>query len=173
MPNLEELKFVRIIVPELFAFIPRYLFEQIKEIDEEAIDAIYENAASIMTVPVMNEKGVVVGRLPAVNVWIAGLHDISHQIKGFLWAEFDIIEKRIFVQACSVDKEYQSNNGELLEKVKSYLLNLPILPEFKQKICWSTIQPKAFERRGFKRSQKILMEYKNVGYKDTETNNKN
>ena len=63
MADINELKFVRVIDPQLFAVIPRYLFEQIKEIDDRAIDAIYESATAIMTVPVMNEKGVVVGYL--------------------------------------------------------------------------------------------------------------
>ena len=117
MRKLDELMFVRIVVPELFALIPRYLFEQIKELDDDAIDTIRGNAVSIMTVPVVNEKGVVIGRLPAVNVWIAALYDLDLGIKGFLWAEFDIIERRIFVEACSVDKEYQSANGEFINKV--------------------------------------------------------
>ena len=143
MLDLDDLKFVRIIDPQLLAVVPRYLFEQIKELDERMIDTIYENATSIMTVPVMNEQGKVVGTLPKVNVWFAVLHDISHQIKGFLWVTFDIIERRIFVQALSVDSEYQSNNGALMKKVVGYLRNLSLPDDMKSKIQMATIKPKA------------------------------
>lgn len=160
MPKLDELKFVRIVVPDLFAIIPRYLFKQIKEIDERQIDAIYENAINIMTVPVMNEKGVVVGNLPKLNVWIAVLYDKAHQIKGFLWAEFDVIDMCIFIQATAWDPEYQSSNGAIMKMGIDYLRSLPLPEEMKANIQMATIKPKAFERRGWKRSKKTLMEYK-------------
>lgn len=159
---LDDLKFVRIVVPELFAVIPRYLFEQIKEIDDGMIDAIYENATKIMTVPIMNEKGVVVGNLPKLNVWIALLYDTSHQIKGVLWADFDSIEKCIYIQACSLDAEYQSDNGAAMKKGVDYLRSLPIPDEIKANIRMATIKPKAFEKNGWKRSKKVLMECNDV-----------
>ncbi|GAG06433.1 unnamed protein product [marine sediment metagenome] len=161
-PKLEDLKFVRIIDPQLFAVIPRYLFEQIKELNGEMIDAIRENATNILTVPVMNEKGVVVGTLPKLNVWIAALYDVDLGIKGFLWANFDGIEKCIYVHACSVDKEYQSADGAFINKVVEYLRSLPISEKFKNKILMSTSRPKAFEKRGWNRSKKIFMEFTKI-----------
>jgi len=161
VPDLSDLKFVRIIAPELFAVIPRYLFENIKELDEKMIDVIYENAAGIMTVPVMNERGVVAGSLPKLNVWIAVLHDATHQIKGFLWVEFDVLERRIFVQACSVDAEYQSTDGAFIKKGIEYLRNLPLSDDMKSNIQMATVKPKAFEKHGWKRTKKVLMRLNN------------
>jgi len=163
--SIDELKFVRIIVPELFAVIPRSLFENIKELDDEMIDTIRKNATSIMTVPVMNEKGVVVGNLPKVNVWIALLYDTELGIKGFLWAEFDVIENRIFIQACSVDKAYHSNDGAFIKKGVEYLRSLPLPNEMKNNIQLATTKPKAYERRGFKRSEKVIMRLNNESEK--------
>jgi len=168
VPELEELKFVRIVVPELLGVIPRYLFEQIKELDDEAIDTIRANAGLIMTVPIMAENGQVIGRLPTTNVWIALLYDTDNGIKGFLWAEFDIIGKRIFVQACSVDKEYQSTNGEFISKVVKYLRGLPVPDDMKNNIQLATITPKAFERRGWKRTKLIQMELHDESEKTDE-----
>lgn len=162
MPHkLDELKFTRIVVPDLFALIPRYLFEQIKELDDEAIDAIRGNATLIMTVPIMDENGKVTGQLPALNVWIALLYDADLGIKGFLWVEIDLIEKRIFVQACSVDKEYQSTDGAFSKKVVDYLRSLNIPDEIKSNIQLATTTPKAYEKFGWKRTNKVLMELKN------------
>lgn len=172
-PNLKDLKFVRIVDPQVFAVIPRYLFENIKEADAEMIDAMYENATNIMTVPIMSEQGVMVGNLPKLNVWIAVLHDDSHQIKGFLWAEFDSIEKCIFIQACSLDAEYQSEDGAAMKKGIDYLRSLPISDDMKNNIKMATNYPKAFEKHGWKRSKKIFMEYSDVESKDTKPDDKN
>lgn len=166
MPKIDDLQFVRVIDPAVFAVIPRHLFEQIKELDEEAIDAIYANAVNIMTIPVVNKEGMLVGRYPKQNVWVVALHDVGHQIKGFLWFDIDVIDRLIFVKACSVAKEYQSNNGEVTKRIRDYLANLPF--PFK-KIMWATIKPGAFERRGWVRSKRILMETQN---EVTKSNNK-
>lgn len=161
MHNLDDLKFVRVIDPDIFALvIPRYLFEQIKELDENMVDRIYKSATSIMTVPVVDEQGNVVGKLLKANVWIAALYDITNQVKGFIWATFDIVEQRIFVQACSVDKEYQSEDGEVMKKMVEYLRSLPISDEMKANIQMATIKPRAFERRGWTRTKNVLMEFK-------------
>lgn len=165
MLNINDLQFVRVIDPAIFQVIPRKLFEQIKELDEEAIDAIYANAVSIMTIPVVNEKGIRIGTLPKLNVWVAILHDVAHQIKGFLWAEFDIIERCIFVQACSLDKQYQSNDGAFIKKVVEYLRGLPVPDELKANIRFATTRPEAFEKLGWKRSKKILLELKDESEK--------
>lgn len=158
-PDIKDLQFVRAMHPNTFKIIPRELFEQIKELDEEAIDAIYANAESIMSIPVVNEKGVKVGTLPKVNVWIALLYDITHNTQGLLWCEFDFIERRIFVQACSLDKEYQSKDGAFIKKVVEYIRTLPVAEKLKGNIQFATLRPKAFERLGFKRSLKVLMQY--------------
>ena len=150
---------MRIIVPELFALIPRYLFEQIKEADDESIDIIRNNISDIMTVPVMNEAGQVVGALPKPNVWMALLYDADLGIKGFLWAEFDRIDKCTYIQAASLDPEYQTNKGSAFKKVVDYIRSLPVMDELKSSIKLGTLTPRVYERFGWKRTKKVLMEY--------------
>ena len=169
MPDINNLQFVRLITFEAFKVIPRSLFESIKEIDSATIDRIYEHSVEIMTVPVVDEKGIVVARMPAQSVWVAALHDITHKIKGFLWLEFDVIERRVFIQACAVDKQYQSNNGEVLNKMRDYIRSLPLPDDMKNNIQMTTTKPKALEKVGCRRSKKVLMEFKNA---DSEPDNK-
>lgn len=156
--NIKELKFLRLIIAEAFNAIPRELFESIKDIDSDAIDRIYANSADIMTVPVVNQQGVMVGRIPAPSVWVAVMQDIAKVIKGFVWMEFDVIEQRVFVQACAVDKEYQ---GEAIQRVVDYIRSLSLPEEMKNNIQFTTTRPRAFEKVGWRRSKKVLMEIGN------------
>jgi len=173
LPDINELEFVRLVPPNNLTLIPRYLLEQVKGIDARTIDAIYTYANDIMTYPVVNEKGVVVGRIAKTSVWVAVLQDITHVIKGFIWAEFDPIERRVFIQGCSVDRGYQSNNGEVLRRMIDYVKSLNIPQEWKNNIQMTTIQPEAFERVGCSRSRKVLMELKkNVEYQIKEPDDK-
>lgn len=157
--NIKELKFLRLIIAEAFNAIPRALFESIKEIDSETIDRIYANSAEIMTVPIVDRQGTVVGRMQAQSVWVAVMLDIGKVVKGFVWMEFDIIEQRVFVQACAVDPEYQ---GEAIGYVVDYIKSLNLSEEMKKNIQFATTRPTAFEKAGWKRSKKVLMEYENV-----------
>ncbi len=165
MPDIKDLKFLRLIIAEAFNAIPRALFESIKDIDTEIIDRIYENSAEIMTVPVVDTQGMVVGRLQSQSVWVAVMQDIAKVIKGFVWMEFDVIEQRVFVQACAVDPEYQ---GSAIQHVVNYIKSLNISEEMKNNIQFTTTRPKAFEKAGWKRSEKVLMEYHNVESQITE-----
>ena len=160
MSKIDELKFVRIIDPAVIQAIPRYLFEQIKDNDEKKIDMIYAYASEMLTLPSFNNYGQLV-RVANPAIWFAIMHDISHQIKGFLWVDIDLIERHLYIQACSVDKEFQSNSGAVNRKILDYLFGLPIPDEFKQKIQMATLRPKEFERKGWKRSKNVLMEIYN------------
>lgn len=160
MSKFQELRFFPVIDPGFFEFVPQYLFEQIKEINPEAIDRIYKYGSSIVTSINIGPEGQLM-RVPNPLVKVAVLFDIKNEIKGFLWAEIDVVENRIFVQAYSVDRKYQSKNGEAIQAMIDYLWNLPIDEKFKRKIVTSTARPKALERRGWKCSEKILMELKN------------
>lgn len=168
MPDINELKFLRLIIAEAFNAIPRRLFESIKEIDSEVIDRIYANSADIMTIPVVDQQNKLVGRIPAQSVWVAVMLDIGKVVKGFVWMEFDVIEQRVFVQACAVDKEYQSSDGSVIQKVVDYIRNLNLTEEMKNNIQFTTTRPMAFEKVGWKRSKKVLMEYQNVESQNTD-----
>jgi len=161
LPDINELTFLRLIIAEAFNAIPQRLFASIKDIDSETIERIYANSAAIMTIPVVDIKGVEVGRLPAQSVWVAVMLDIVNEIKGFVWMEFDVIEQRVFVQACAVDAEYQSNDGEVIQKVVEYIRTLNLPEEMKKNIQFTTTRPKAFEKLGWNRSKRILMELEN------------
>lgn len=156
--NISDLKFLRLIIAEAFNAIPRALFESIKDIDSETIERIYANSADIMTVPVVDQQGVMVGRIQSQSVWVAVMLDIAKVVKGFVWMEFDVIEQRVFVQACAVDPEYQ---GETIEKVVDYIKTLNLPEEMKNNIQFTTTRPKAFEKVGWKRSKRVLMEHEN------------
>lgn len=167
--SLKDLTFTRVINPLLFAAIPQYLFEQTKEVDAEMIQVIKENAASIMMIPILNEEGQVVFNKPKENVWVVVASDKSLEIKGFLWASINIIEKCIFIQGCALDKDYQSGNGAAIKMGIDFLQSLPFPDEIKANIRMATTRPKAYEKQGFKRSKKILMEFDN----ESETTSKN
>lgn len=169
MPDIKELTFLRLIIAEAFNAIPRALFESIKDIDSETIERIYENSAEIMTAPVVDSQGMVVGRIQAQSVWVAVMLDIAKVVKGFVWMEFDVIEQRVFVQACAVDPEYQ---GEVIQKVVDYIKTLNVPEEMKNNIQFTTTRPKAFEKVGWKRSKRVLMELSNVESKITEPDDK-
>ena len=154
---MDELKFVRIIDQGAFNCIPRYLFEQIKDLDADAIDRLYQYASSILTIIGLNETGQII-RVPNPLVHITVLINDKHKIKGFFWFQFDPIEQLTFVQEYSVDRSYQSANGDLLKRAKDYIKELPIPDEYKKTIRWTTTRPNAFEKHGFKRAKKVLME---------------
>lgn len=161
MPEIKELKFLRLVVAEAFNAIPRALLESIKELTPEMIDRIYANSADIMTVPVLNQQGLIVGRMPAPSVWVAVMVDIGKITKGFIWLIFDVIEQRVFIQACAVTPEYQSSDGAVIKRVIEYIRSLDIPDVMKNNIQFATTRPKAYEKLGWRRSKKILMELKN------------
>jgi hypothetical protein len=160
--DANDLTFVRIISPETFKLIPRYLFEQIEDLGpaKNWIDDIYAYGASILMVP--NKSGQWVFN-PVI--FIVVMVDKENIIKGFFWAEIDLIEKHIIVRALSLSKEYQSPNGAVENKVMDYIFSIPDSPMFQntglsKKAVMLTSRPKAYERFRFKRSKKIYMEIK-------------
>jgi hypothetical protein len=160
MPDIKELTFLRLIIAEAFNAIPTRLFESIKELTPEMIARIYANSADIMTVPVLDQQGQIVARAPAQSVWVAVMMDIAKVVKGFVWLEFDVIDQRVFVQACAVDPEYQSTDGAVLKNLIEYIKTLPIPDTMKDNIQFVTKKPKAYEKVGCRRSKKVLMELK-------------
>jgi len=105
LPDLNDLKFVRTFD---FRHIPRYLFEQVEETDSAMIDRIYRFGSDFAVSP-----------LTLLYVLV----DVDYRIKGVLWAEIDLIDAIIFIRLLSIDKEYQSLDSKLLNKVKDFLLN--------------------------------------------------
>jgi hypothetical protein len=119
------------------------LFEQIKELDDATIDRIYQ-------------VGDLFAVSPTTLLYI--LINELYQIKGVLWAEINLIDAIIFIRLLAVDKEYQSTNGDLMNKVKDFLFGLDTGPALKKEIHFLTTHPKAYQRQGVKRSKRIRME---------------
>jgi len=160
MSDISELKFVQVIDPNVFNILIgtcRHLFKQIEDMDDEKIDVLCKFSSSILTTSVF-ENGRFL-RIPNPLVHIAVLVDNDNKFKGFLWAGIDIVEKHIFIYAFSLDKKYQSSAQADSDAVIKYLKDLPVADEYKQKILTATLRPKGYERCGWKRSKKVLMEF--------------
>lgn len=139
--DIDDLKFVRV---GRFDYIPRYLFEQINELDSEAIDRIYQ-------------LGPMFSQSPLTLLYV--LVDEVKKIKGVLWGMVDVIEGVIYVKVFSVDKEYQSPDGLIIEKAVDYILSLTEGSKLKKEIQFQTTHPNAYEKAGAKRSKYTLMEF--------------
>lgn len=156
MPNLDELEFVRTFD---FRHIPRYLFEQVEELDSAMVDRIYELGSIFTTSP-----------LTLLYVLV----DVDYKIKGVLWAAIDIIEAVFFIKVLSLDKEYQSPTNKILLKVRDFLMNLKTGPKLKKEIHFLTLHSDISSEHkaiGLKRSKRILLEWRD-NEELNRTNNK-
>lgn len=140
MAKLDDLKFVRTYE---FTYIPHYLFEQTKEMDSETIKRVYAFNSFLANSPTT-----------LLYVMLTELHEI----KGVLWVEIDIVEAKFFIRLLSVDKEYQSIDGQLMNKVKDFLFSLDTGPALKKELQFLTIHPHAYEKVGVTQSKRVLME---------------
>lgn len=154
MPKFDELKFQRVIDPNIFRLIPKTLFEQVKDYDFSV------------------EKLMLFGQMIMQNplVYLYALTDERNVIKGVLWARIDCIDEMLEVYLLSVMRAYQG--GETIAIVKEFCRELikkerPRLKRelnmnLKDKITWFTTRPEAFEKYGFKRAKRVFMECSNV-----------
>ena len=84
-------------------------------------------------------------------------YDEENIIHGVLWSHVNLLSENIYVSLLSVDEEYQGVNGAAIDASYRLLDEIRIQGGLK-KIIWSTTRPKAYEKHGFKRSKKIIME---------------
>ena len=150
-----DLNFERIIIVNAFRWIPAYLFEQVKDYDF-SIKQLLKLGASVCSNPL---------------TYLYVLTDEARLIKGVLWSSVDYVDEMLDVYLLSVDKAYQGE--ETLPAVLAFMRDLqekerPKLLkgwgiEIKDKIRWTTPRPKAFEKAGFTRSKKVLMEFVEQG----------
>ena len=153
--TFSDLKFVRLTQPEQFSLVPRYLFEQIKGSDFK-IDRLYQFGPMLLASPltffyILAEKEQLEkGYAPA---------------KGILWVEINPLDDQIKIHAFSIDKEYQQNmNGdfqhdsEALKTTLDFLRKLQKENNLSNKIEIVTLRPRAYQKAGWARSKKILME---------------
>ena len=155
MPEFKELQFVRVIDPNIFRLIPRYLFEQVKDY-EFSIEKLINYGAAITAYPL---------------TYLFVLADNENKIKGVFWARVSYVDEIFEGYLLSVDPEYQDET--VLQSTLDFLWQLhktekPKLKkqfgiDLKDKILWMTTRPKPFEKiAGVEKSKRILMEIENV-----------
>lgn len=138
VPNLENLKFVRLKIPRC---IPKDLIESVKgrtftseqfySYQESQVDNSYNHLFALI--------------------------DEQKKIHGYLWAEVNILDGSLFVNTFSITKEFWGK-GEAVPKVIEFLKTLTA--KIKSTRCfWVTTNEKFFSKHGFKRSKNVLMEY--------------
>lgn len=142
--NFEDLKFVQItgspeITDMVFRRIPRELFEQVKDI-EFNIDLLYQAPSRF---------------IGNANTRFYVLTDDEDVIKGILWAYINILTESIDVHILSIDKEFQF--GDAIEKTLEFIRSWQGKDE-KLKIQIITARPHAYEKAGFVKSKRILLE---------------
>ena len=146
--KFSDLKFVRLIQPNQFGLIPRYLFEQVKG-GEFKIDRLYQ-------------IGPILLASPLTFLYILAdkeqLKKGSASPKGVLWAEVNPFCEDVKAHIFSVDKEYQGNGAmvEVIDKLKEIYAS----EKLTGKITSETTRPKAVEKAGWKISDRINMEIK-------------
>ncbi|KKN06087.1 hypothetical protein LCGC14_1080790 [marine sediment metagenome] len=127
----------------LFESIPPYLFAQIKDADYK-VDKLYEFGPILLMSP-----------LTFLYVLI---NKETNIIKGVLWCENNPITEKLNTLAFSIDKEYQSHNGDALNWVKVFLKKIQKENNLTGTLDVATSRPKAYEKAGWKRSKRILLE---------------
>lgn len=85
------------------------------------------------------------------------LLDEENVIRGFLWAEINVLEQVMFVNLLSVDKELWGN-GSAIDLATDFLKKRFVELNLK-KVVWITDRPALFERKGFKQAKEVLLEY--------------
>ena len=141
--NFEDLQFVRLTEPGLFrTTVPKELVEQIPDIEFDI-----ENFYTIADIVVRN---------PLAFIYI--LIDKDHHVQGLLWYNIDPIELHVNVYCYSVAKEYQRPFGAAQKGVIKFIKTQKFGPNVMGKIQAITTRPKIYERYGWKRSNRTIME---------------
>ena len=151
MSKFEELTFRRIYD---FNLVPKYLLEQMPDKDYD-IDRIYQYGRIFVLSPFN---------------FLFVMTDANYVIKGILWLTIDPVMEVMGINVFSVDKEYQSNGKESEARQLTYKFLKEEFPvkysselaqvnvHLKPIILGTTTRPEAWEKAGFKRYKRIIME---------------
>jgi len=149
MANFDDLEFIRLTRPEQFSLIPTELFEQIKS-SSYKVNRLYQ-------------FGVVLLASPFTYLFVLADRK-THKIKGVLWSEVNPLSEKMTVFIFSLSREYQQKDGlftkgsKPIEKTVEFLRKIQESIGITGKIEMGTQKPKAYERAGWQRSKKIIME---------------
>jgi len=83
--------------------------------------------------------------------------DENLKIRGYLWAESNLLDGALFVNTFSIDKEYWSK-GHSIDKAIEFVDALSKQLQ-SPKVFWISTNEKFFKKKGFSRSKNVLMEY--------------
>lgn len=136
--ELAPLTFIRLKLPTL---IPRDLIENVKG-RTFTPEQFYEYQLKLVGNPYNHLYAMI---------------DTAKKIKGYLWAESNLLDGSLFVNTFSISKDYWGK-GKAVDMATEFLREL----KFKTKstrVFWATTNEKFFIKQGFKRSKIILMEY--------------
>ncbi len=125
-----------------FDEIPRYLFEQIPKRDW-VVEDLYKWGSVFMQSP--------------LNLLFV-LRNIANKVKGVLWITVDPVLKMACVNIYSIDRKYQTKNGEAIKRALRFIRENADKRGLKEKILWTTTRPKAFVRAGCRLSDRIVVE---------------
>ena len=136
--KFEDLTFERVTQPLLFSYIPKYLFEQVRDRSFD-IDRLMRFSDRLLADP-------------AQLFYV--LIDDEKKIKGIFWAALNALNNCIDVVLLSIDKEYQF--GDAIKKT------LEFIDTFQKDatVRIITTRAAAYEKAGFKKI-KTVMEIKN------------
>jgi len=140
---LDQLQFIRSMIPENVYLIPRQLIESVKgqlytpdqfykyQIEQAKIQSPY-NLLYLLATP-------------------------QREVVGYLWAELSQFDHSLFVNTFSISKDYWFK-GQAIPLVVEFL---ELIKEkyTSPRVFWITVNPKFFEKHGFRRSKNVLMEY--------------
>jgi N-acetylglutamate synthase-like GNAT family acetyltransferase len=136
--DIQKLQFVRLKIPRL---IPGILIENVKG-RTFTPEQFYKYQESQIDNP-FNYLYVLV--------------DEDKKIHGYLWVEVNVLDRSMFVNTFSVDKQYWGK-GKAIPRVIQFLSELK--EKTKSPRCyWISTNEKFFVKHGFKKSKNVLMEY--------------
>ena len=136
--KFEDLTFERVTQPLLFSYIPKYLFEQVKDRSFD-IDRLFRFSERLLADP--------------TQLFYA-LIDDELKIKGIFWATVNVLSHCIDVALLSIDKEYQF--GDAIKKTLAFIDTF----QKDATVRILTTRTAKYEKAGFKKVR-TMMEIKN------------
>ena len=141
--NIEDLEFLKILIPENVRLIPRELIEEVKGrlftpdlfYDYQEKQLLYRNPGNLLYVLIDKDK----------------------KVHGYLWAEISQLDGSMFINTFSVNKDHW-HKGKSLPYIMKHLEKLKNAHKC-PRVFWITTNERFFLKHGFKRSKNVLMEY--------------
>lgn len=147
--NFENLQFVRLTHPDMFRFIPRYLFEQVKD---NTPDINIENLYLFGPAQLASEK-----------TFLYIMFDGSNVIKGMLWAAINEFTDNLEVNILSVDNDYQGNSAcktslDFLQDIKENHKLKKIRMMTTRGKAYTDKYERVYKKAGLKESNVVILE---------------